>query len=157
LALAALDGPARADSGFEQDVNGVRREALHIFGGRVADLEVDEAVTLYAAVTSPNGLFCSADGAGTWTPPPAGSDFGSSSAVEVGDDAGTAWFTAGTGLFKTTDACASYTALTGTYGAESFGRALVYDDGVLLVATGGPDFSAAIDRSTDGGATFAAV
>jgi photosystem II stability/assembly factor-like uncharacterized protein len=149
-----LISDAAAQSSFSGTSGEVSRHNLGLEGGRAEDLAIASNGNLYIALSSPNGIFCSTDGATSWMSPPAGSDLGNVIAVDVGEDENTAYLIGGIELYKTSDACATFEQLTPSEEAPSdFGQTLVYGGGILLAAYR----DGTVYRSADGGATLTNV
>ncbi len=144
---------AFAQSVFEGTQDGISRSGLPIYGGGVVDIAIGSNGNLYAGLGSPSGIFCSTDAAVTWSGPPSGSDFGSIANVEVGETANTIYMIGGINIYKSSDACATWTELQGSIEENDFGTAMKYAHDVLLVARR----DGTIDKSTDGGETFTNV
>lgn len=156
LSSLLVSANALAEASFEGAQNGVSRNSFDLFGGAAADLAIDSAGRVYAAMNAPNGAFCLDSGATEWRDPPAGVDMGSVQGVALGSTAGTAFVIGGTSLFRTTDGCLTWSELTGSSGsAESndYGFKLIFGHSTLLVEAR----NATLDRSADNGATFSSV
>ncbi|MCI5064353.1 hypothetical protein MRY87_01365 [bacterium] len=139
-----------AQNAFEGSQGDVSRSALPIYGGGVEDFAVASNGDLYAGLGSPNGIFCSSDGAATWSGPPTGSDFGSISAVAAGGDNDTVFFIGGIDLYRSTDGCQSFEELTSSSETNDFGQSLVFSNGTLMVAFR----DGTVEVSTDNGESF---
>lgn len=149
LFLSLLPATVFAQGAFEGEQSGVTRAPLGIYGGNVGDLVITPNGTLYAAVLSPNGVFCSTDGGQSWSGPPAGSDFGDVGGVAAGADDATVYVLGGLKLYRSTDTCATFQQLPGS-GETEYAFDVLFHNGKLLV--GGRDGS--VDISADNGQTF---
>ena len=145
---------AVAASSFEGTKAGVSKTALGLYGGQVEDILVASNGTVYAALLSPNGVFCSTDQAETWSGPPETADFGNTVKLALGESPSTVYFIAGIKLFKLTDTCGNWAQLApDSEEIKDFGWAAAYGHGVLLAGMR----SGRLARSEDQGATFSAV
>ena len=142
-----------ADSAFEGTEGGVSRTALELYGGTVSDIVTAANGNVYVALNSSNGVFCSVDGAATWTPPPAGADFGNINGIAVGENDNTVYFIGGINLYKMTGPCTAFTQLNDSEEIADFGSAIVYGSGVLLAEMR----NSRLARSEDEGSSFSPV
>lgn len=148
--MLCLSSLAIAQSAFTGTSGNISRESLGLYGGQAEDLAIGSNGYLYLALNSPNGIFCSTDGATTWTGPPEGSDLGDVCDVEIGSNDSTIFIIGGIQLYKSIDAGQSFTELTIPGVASDFGQTMVYSNGTLLVAFR----DGTIYKSSDEGASF---
>jgi len=143
-----------AQSAFTGTSGTITRQSLGLYGGHAEDLAIASNGNLYLALNSPNGCFCSTNGAASWYGPPTGSDFGSVSAVEIGETDDTIYIIGGIKLYKSTNACGTFDELTIQGVTSDFGQTMgYYDDGsqpVLLISYR----DGTIYKSTDYGSSF---
>ncbi|RME57425.1 MAG: hypothetical protein D6780_08435 [Candidatus Dadabacteria bacterium] len=131
----------------------VSRKNLNLYGGRVEALAIASNGNLYAAVGAPNGIFCSSDGASSWSAPPAGSDFGNVIDLAVGSDPNTVYFIGGIKLYKTDDGCQTFSEIVPSSGVSNFDQSIAFAHNVLLVAFR----DGTLYKSSDNGATLVNV
>ncbi|MBL7176211.1 MAG: hypothetical protein ISS66_10355 [Desulfobacteraceae bacterium] len=148
---------ALAQSAFYGTSGSVTKSSLGLYGGHAEDIAIASNGYIYVALNSPTGFFYSTNSAASWNSPPAGSDFGNVSAVELGEADDIAYFIGGTKLYKADITAGTFTDVSSLTGHSNFGQAMVYyDDGttpVLLVAYR----DGTVYRSTDYGSTFTSV
>lgn len=142
-----------AQSAFDGKQGSVLRSPLAIYGGQVDAAAMASNGNLYVGLNSPNGIFCSSDGAATWEGSPQGSDFGTIAAIATGETDDVVYLIGGINLYKSVDACASWTELESSTGVSDFGRAVAYGHGALIVGFR----NGTVEVSTDNGASFTNV
>lgn len=138
-----------ADSAFEGTQDTVSRTGFTFFGGQVSALAVGSTGTVYGGFNSPSGVFCSTDGAASWSSPAKGTDLGNIAALTLDRATGTVYVVGGIKVFKSTDTCLNWTEITNTAGFSDYAFAIVYAHSTLLVAAR----NGTVGRSTDNGAT----
>jgi hypothetical protein len=155
--LQFLPLPVLSQSAFYGTSGSVTKSNLGLYGGHAEDVAIASKGYLYVALNSPTGIFYSTNSASSWNSPPAGSDFGNVSAVEVGEEDEIAYFIGGIKLYKLDTTAGTYTDLSSLTGHGNFGQSMVYyDDGttpVLLVAYR----DGTVYRSIDYGGSFTSV
>ena len=148
---------ALAQSAFYGTSGSVTKSNLGLYGGHAEDIAIASNGYIYVALNSPTGFFYSTNSAASWNSPPAGSDFGNVSAVELGEADDIAYFIGGTKLYKADITAGTFTDVSSLTGHSNFGQAMVYyDDGttpVLLVAYR----DGTVYKSWDNGTTFTSV
>ena len=153
LSLLLSAPHAAAQSAFTGTQGDVTRSSRQLYGGTLEVLRIASNGGLYAGLSSPNGIFCSSDGAQTWSGPPAGTDMGSVSDVAIGSMPTTVFAIGGIDLYRSTDACLTWAKIGEGQGVTDVGGSLLGAQGTLLVALR----NGQIGRSTDDGETFALV
>ncbi len=148
---------ALAQSAFYGTSGSVTKSNLGLYGGHAEDIAIASNGNIYVALNSPTGFFYSTNSAASWNGPPAGSDFGNVSAVELGEADDIAYFIGGIKLYKVDITAGTFTDLSSLTSLSNFGQSMVYYDGgstpVLLVAYR----DGTVYKSGDNGSTFTSV